>query len=41
MQYYTMEPSSLLDLDRSPLVDAAVVLLFVALAALGTLLGMV
>lgn len=41
MQHDTMDPSSLLDLDRSPLVDAAVVLLLVALAALGTLLGVV
>jgi hypothetical protein len=39
MQYYMIEPSSLLDIGRSPLVDAALVLVFVALAVLGTLLS--
>jgi hypothetical protein len=39
MQYYTTEPASLLDLGRSPLVDVTLIVLFVALAALGTLLS--
>ena len=39
MLYYTIKPSSLLDLEASPLVDAALILLFIALTILGTLLG--
>jgi hypothetical protein len=39
MQYYTTEPASLLDLERSPLVDAALIVVFVAVAVLGTLLS--
>jgi hypothetical protein len=39
MQYYAMEPASLLDLGRSPLVDAALIVVFVAVAVLGTLLS--
>ena len=39
MQYYKLEPSSLLDLGRSSLADMALILTFVTFAILATMLS--
>jgi hypothetical protein len=39
MLYYTLEPTSLLDLGRSSLVDVVLILVFAMTMILGTVLG--